>query len=1308
MNGFWKRRLSALFLALIMTFSLIPMAMATGPDDPDEGENKEITDPTDPPKSDDHTHTYGKITDNTTEDTHTLQCTVEGCDQKETEAHSYIKAAVNATQHQEKCSVCEHIKANSTVNHNYGSWSPVDAKQHQQTCSDCSYTNKVNHTFTYAPLDGTQHSVSCSDCKETNFPAQDHTPDATGKCTLCSYAPDTCTVTFKVGTANHGSPVTVKKGAALPSNPTVPTKSGGYEFLGWTTTANTTAVYNGSGTYTKTPAGTAINADTTYYAVFQAKVTGKNVSVAAGTTNGKVVGTEIYTAINTAFKDATGRDLPTANASVTFSSATSTGVLYTNSTMGTLVSGTYTNSALSAMYFVPGNSTYTINYSVKDTLSIPNTVSGTLTITGTPNTKISYAAAPGKSVSFKDSEFFAIFKARTGSSDLRYVSFSCNDIDYDNFDGSIYAGSNLLNKDNLKNGRYYYTDGKEGDYSLSSLIFQADNGAKSGKLTLSFIAYGKSGNSDVSAIGTVELTINGTASGEVVYEVAPGGKVTLDPDDFNNVYRSLTGASRSIRYVAFSAPSNYASFNGRLVCGTEIFAQRDLAYDKLTFYYNSNSGNYDYDLGKVTFEAGTSLKDGDVLSIPFRAYYSESDWQAGTLKFTIKGDGGDISYGVLPGKTVTFKAEDFNRFFRKTYSGYTLSYVAFDMPSSAALSQGSIYYDYGKSTQTAFTRTSLDDERFYYSPGTRDYGLDGLTFVAGSGFKDNVELPFTAYGTASRSVRGTLVIKSSDTVTGGDVSYKVAPGQKVDMKRTDFNTFFRKNYDYTLNYIVFSRPDDKAFNNGSFYVNYGSNAQTSFTQSSFGGKRFYYNSANVSKGDYYLDDLSFVAGSGFQTAVSFSFTAYDSDSRYVDGTLTISPDGAAISLSNYTGSIRYSTTIGNNLQINANDLAQYYTKAAPGQTLQYVTLTGVPATGALYYNYYGASAYGTAARTQITSANFSAMALYHSPSGSGQYSLTELTYVPSGANYCATIPFIAYGTGAAVTGTILISVNSTAVPEVYGVVQRSGSIDLPASSIYNAILTATGSSLHGIQLLSLPAASVGTLYLGGGTSVPANTTTVYTYASGAQQMSSLRFVPAANYTGSVEIPYVALNSTGAAIACGTFSIGVVTSARSFSDMPNSTWCYKYVTELSDANVISGYNDGSFKPNSTVTYGAALKLIMLAAGYPEQAPTGSNVFSGYLDRARADGIITRSNVDLTAPITRLQVAQIAAGAMKLNTTNLSSVKPFTDTSDVYVQALNAAGIVEGYFANGTSTFKPSNTLTRGQISAIVWRMNRYNK
>ena len=210
-------------------------------------------------------------------------------------------------------------------------------------------------------------------------------------------------------------------------------------------------------------------------------------------------------------------------------------------------------------------------------------------------------------------------------------------------------------------------------------------------------------------------------------------------------------------------------------------------------------------------------------------------------------------------------------------------------------------------------------------------------------------------------------------------------------------------------------------------------------------------------------------------------------------------------------------------------------------------------------------------------------------------------------------------------------------------------------------------------------------------------------------MGQLRFVPQTGYTGPVEIPYVALNASGSPIASGMFSMGVLNTNKKFTDISASTWCYKYVTELADASVIDGYADGNFKPDSTITYGAALKLIMLAAGYSEQAPTtAGSTFSGYLAKAQADGLITRSNVNLSGPITRLQVAQLAAGALKLDINNLSSVKPFTDTADVYVQALNAAGIVEGYFANGTSTFRPTNTLTRGQVSAIVWRMQNYRK
>ena len=332
-----------------------------------------------------------------------------------------------------------------------------------------------------------------------------------------------------------------------------------------------------------------------------------------------------------------------------------------------------------------------------------------------------------------------------------------------------------------------------------------------------------------------------------------------------------------------------------------------------------------------------------------------------------------------------------------------------------------------------------------------------------------------------------------------------------------------------------------------------------------------------------------------------------------------------------------------------------------------------------------------------------------SPASTSEYALTELTYVPSGSNYCVSIPFTAYGTnGQSVTGGILISVTNKAVSEVYGPTPKNTAVNFPASSIVAAVSAATGTTPSSIQLLKLPAANVGVIYVGTG-ATPADTTTAYGYNTGSQQLGQLRFVPQTGYTGPVEIPYVALNASGVPIASGMFSMGVLNTNKRFGDINAATWCYKYVTELADASVIDGYADGNFRPDSTITYGAALKLIMLAAGYSEQAPTvQGSAFSGYLAKAQADGLVTRNNVNLSGPITRLQMAQLAGGALKLDINNLPSVKPFTDTADVYVQALNAAGIVEGYFNNGTSTFRPSNTLTRGQVSAIVWRMQNYRR
>ena len=950
----------------------------------------------------------------------------------------------------------------------------------------------------------------------------------------------------------------------------------------------------------------------------------------------------------------------------------------------------YKSSSQVASTSLTGNTTYYAVYNI--------TSSNTFT----------YYIRAGKQVSFDRSDFRDVYENAFSSGSLRWVEFETSDT-LSTSRGTVYydyGGSDekAFTRSSLEDERFYYSDSDYGDYALDDLSFVA--GDESRTVTLDFRACYSSSKY---AEGTLTIEVEGgTSSSHIItYKVDTNDTVDFDRRDFNEVFQEEY-SNYTLEYVTFETDDTLSSSRGTVYYDYNGKDEKSFSASSLEderFYYSSSDG--DYDLNSLSFVSGDSER---TVTLDFRAYYSSSRYVDGKVKILV-GDveEGDITYEVDAGDEVKFDRKDFNDFFQKEYSGYTLRYVSFKTDDTLSSSKsGLVYFDYDGKNEKSFSDSTIDDYDFYYNDS--DYGkyaLDDLSFVAGDNFDKAVTLHFTAYYSDSRSVKGDLVIRptgSSSTLKKGDITYQVDKNGEAAFDRRDFNDFFQKEYDnYTLRYVTFKTDDTLSMSkSGLVYFDYDGKNEKSFSDSTIDDYDFYYNDSDYGK--YALDELTFVAGDNFDKAITLRFTAYYSDSRSVEGKLVINPAETTTSGSSQ-GDIRYYATYNTNVQINANDIARLFHKKNPSSTLQYVTLKGVPSTGSLYYNYYGVSRYG-ASKLKLTSSNCDDQALYFSPSSTSQYALTELTYLPSGTNYCAQIPFTAYGTGSkTLSGTILISVNLSAVSEVYGVTPKGTAVTFPASAMYIAVSSASGQGLSSIQLLELPDSSVGTVYVGTGTSTKADTSTRYGYSSGSQRMGQLRFVPASGFTGSVEIPYVACNGNGTPIAAGKFSLGVVSNVKKFSDMSSSTWCYKYVVELSDAGVIDGYSDGSFKPDNTVTYGAALKLIMLAAGYPEQKPTDSNPFSGYLAKARSEGIITRSNVNLSAPITRLQVAQLAAGALKLDTSNLSSVQPFTDTTDPSVQALNAAGVVEGYFSGGKSTYKPNNTLTRGQVSAIVWRMEQ---
>ena len=76
---------------------------------------------------------------------------------------------------------------------------------------------------------------------------------------------------------------------------------------------------------------------------------------------------------------------------------------------------------------------------------------------------------------------------------------------------------------------------------------------------------------------------------------------------------------------------------------------------------------------------------------------------------------------------------------------------------------------------------------------------------------------------------------------------------------------------------------------------------------------------------------------------------------------------------------------------------------------------------------------------------------------------------------------------------------------------------------------------------------------------------------------------------------------------------------SFSDVPESSWFYEDVMTLSESGVVSGYPDGTYRPTKKVTTGESLKMILLAAGYPEPERVDSHWARGYLNFAIDQGL-----------------------------------------------------------------------------------------
>lgn len=167
-------------------------------------------------------------------------------------------------------------------------------------------------------------------------------------------------------------------------------------------------------------------------------------------------------------------------------------------------------------------------------------------------------------------------------------------------------------------------------------------------------------------------------------------------------------------------------------------------------------------------------------------------------------------------------------------------------------------------------------------------------------------------------------------------------------------------------------------------------------------------------------------------------------------------------------------------------------------------------------------------------------------------------------------------------------------------------------------------------------------------------------------------------------------------------------AKDFTDVKKGDWFYEAVTELTDAGIINGYQDNTYKPSRKVSYAEFLTLLNNTLGV-KQAPDNKNPREWYnptLNELKSKGVITEDIANPNAEITRNEMAKyLSLGLEKLknqkpNTTATTSIKDFNNIPNEYkdfVANVVNAGLIKG---DEKQNFNGAKSLTRAEIAIII--------
>ncbi len=145
----------------------------------------------------------------------------------------------------------------------------------------------------------------------------------------------------------------------------------------------------------------------------------------------------------------------------------------------------------------------------------------------------------------------------------------------------------------------------------------------------------------------------------------------------------------------------------------------------------------------------------------------------------------------------------------------------------------------------------------------------------------------------------------------------------------------------------------------------------------------------------------------------------------------------------------------------------------------------------------------------------------------------------------------------------------------------------------------------------------------------------------------------------------------------------------FKDVPATHWASGYIANAAGMGIINGYGDGNFGPEDPVLYEQAVKMIMATLGYTPYANENGGYPAGYLAAAqRYDVSLAVANAAVGTEANRGTVAQLLVNAI--------------DTPLMVQARWSTDGTVDYVIADGNTTGYPYQTLMSANLGYVKLR------